>query len=372
MKANIFEILEVDNLFELGINLVTIVVVIILAYLAYQVGLKLIKKVMKIEESKYVSADAGKIIYLGLKTLLKYGLTFLVILISLEIFEFEVIGPEEVRTIGTTILKIIGIIILAKITINLGRQLIDHVFDPERDEERKLINERRKKTLNGLLKSLLLYVVYFLAGMMILENLGIRTSSILAGVGVLGLAVSFGAQSLIKDVITGFFIMFEDQYSVGEYVVAADVFGEVQELGLRTTRIREWTGQIHIIPNGEIGKVTNYSRGEMMALITVGIAYEEDINKAIEVLAKEGKQAAQELTSIVTEPVVQGVTELADSSVNIRVICETIPGEQWAIERELRRRFKMALDREGIEIPYPRRVIIDNSKTTTSDNTSEE
>ncbi len=147
--------------------------------------------------------------------------------------------------------------------------------------------------------------------------------------------------------------------NVGEYVVIADVFGKVQELGLRTTKIHEWTGQIHIIPNGEIGKVTNYSRGEMLALVTIGIAYEEDIDEAIAVLKEESALASKELPAIVKEPVVQGVTDLADSSVDIRVICETIPGEQWAIERELRKRFKKALDSKGIEIPYPRRVIIE-------------
>ncbi|OWZ84790.1 mechanosensitive ion channel family protein [Natranaerobius trueperi] len=348
-----------DNIsvLQLGENLIKIAIIIVVALTIYKVGLHIIKRIMKIEESRYVSEETGKILFLGLRTILKYGLFFGVILVSLEIFKVEVIGPAEVRALGVIILKTIGIIILAKITINIGRQVIDHIFKTEQNQER-LMDERRKKTLNGLLKSILVYAVYFLAGIMILENFGIKTSSILAGVGVIGLAVSFGAQSLIKDVITGFFIMFEDQYSIGEWVTAADVFGEVQELGLRTTRIREWTGQVHIIPNGEIGKVTNYSRGEMLGLVTVGIAYEEDIDKAIEVLKEESKKAVKELPEIVEEPTVQGVVALADSSVDIRTFCKTIPGEQWAMERELRRRFKLALDESGIEIPYPRRVVI--------------
>ena len=282
-------------------------------------------------------------------------------MVTLEIFHFEVISPDEIRSFGIILLKTIGVIILAKIVINVGRPLIDHAFTNQ-SHHGPLITQRRKITLTSLLKSVLVYVVYFLAGIMILDNFGIQTTSILAGVGVLGLAISFGAQSLIKDIITGFFIMFEDQYSVGEWVTVSGVFGEVLELGLRTTKVKEWTGQLHTIPNGEIGLVTNFSRGEMLALVTIGIAYEEDINRAIEVLEKEGEKAAAELETVTDKPTVQGVTELADSSVNIRTFCRTIPGEQWAVERELRRRFKLALDREGIEIPYPRRVLINKDK----------
>ncbi len=348
---------------EVSLNLLKIILAVGAALILYRIGLRLIKKLMKIEESKFVTEDASKIIYLGLKTLLKYGLTFGVVLVILEIFDFEVIGADEIRALGTMILKTIGIIIIAKVVINVGRQVIDHYFTTKaRNEEEQLLKERRQQTLNSLLQSILMYVVYFLAFIMILENFGIRTSSILAGVGVLGLAVSFGAQSLIKDVITGFFIMFEDQYSVEEYVTVNGVFGAVKELGLRTSKIQEWTGELHTIPNGEITHVVNYSRNHMLSLISVDIAYEEDIDQAIKVLEEEGKAAAAELETIVEDPTIQGVTDLGNSGVTIRAFCKTIPGEQWAVEREVRKRFKMALDRAGIEIPYPRRVVIHQEK----------
>jgi len=143
-----------------------------------------------------------------------------------------------------------------------------------------------------------------------------------------------------------------------------DVTGVVDEVGLRTSKVREWTGQLHTIPNGEIGKVTNFNRGKMMALVTVGIAYEEDIDKAIEVMRKASEKAQQELESLVEVPIVQGVVELADSAVVIRAIANTVPGEQWAMERELRKRYKQALDANDIEIPYPRRVIIPTKEQT--------
>ena len=233
--------------------------------------------------------------------------------------------------------------------------LVEHIFE---DKETELLWEsNRAQTLIALTKSLLKYAVFFIAGIMILETFGVDTSAILASAGILGLAVGFGAQSLVQDVISGFFIIFEDQFTVGDYVEAGEVTGVVEEVGLRTTKIRRWTGHLEIIPNGSIKRVTNYNRGHMLALVTVGIAYEEDIDKAIEVLRQAGKKAYEEMESIVEEPVVQGVTQLADSSVNIRTIATTLPGEQWAVERELLRRFKYALDEAGIEIPYPRRVL---------------
>ena len=139
------------------------------------------------------------------------------------------------------------------------------------------LDENKRKTLAGLLKSILRYVTYFTAAINILEIVGVKTASLLAAAGIGGLAVGFGAQNLVKDVISGFFIIFEDQYNVGDYVEAAGVAGVVDEVGLRTTRLRDFGGQFHIIPNGEIALVTNHSRGIKRALVKVKIAYEENL-----------------------------------------------------------------------------------------------
>jgi len=295
-----------------------------------------------------------------LKTLLLYGGYFIAAIFIFEVFNFRIVSPEDLKLLGISILKIIGVLVGARLVINLGQLTIKQLFE----QHKNFMEGRKVQTLEVLLRSVLNYSVFFVAGLMILQVFNVNTSAILASAGILGLAIGFGAQSIVKDVIGGFFILLEDQFNVGDFVEAAGVVGTVEEIGLRTCKIRQWTGELHIIPNGEISNVTNYNRGQMLAVVTIGIAYEEDIDQAIEVLQQECARAYQEMESILALPQVQGVTELADSSVNIRAIAPAKPGEQWAVERELRRRFKYALDRAGIEIPYPRRVIISDTKTT--------
>jgi small conductance mechanosensitive channel len=291
-----------------------------------------------------------------LKAMVLYGGLFAAAVVILEIFEVDVVSSDDIKNIGLMVLKIIGIVIAAKLAVNFGRLAVTQVFARKEIKE-GFIEKRRAKTLESLLKNVITYVVFFLAGLTILQIFNVNTSAILAGAGILGLAVGFGAQNLVKDIISGFFILFEDQFAVGDYVEAGGAVGMVEEIGLRTCKIRQWTGQLHIIPNGEISNVTNYNRGHMMAVAVVGIAYEEDVDRAIEVLRRECEAVHREIPSVVEVPVVQGVVALADFSVNIRTVAPTLPGEQWAVERELLRRFKNALGREGIEIPYPRRVI---------------
>ncbi|MFZ5597392.1 MAG: mechanosensitive ion channel family protein [Bacillota bacterium] len=289
------------------------------------------------------------------RTLVFYGGIFAAIVTVLGIFQINLITAEDVKKAGLSILKIAGIIVAARITANFIRAVIVHMFS------RKLIKDgienRRAKTMESLLKNITTYLVFFVAGIMILQALNIDTGPILASAGILGLAVGFGAQNLVKDVISGFFIIFEDQFSVGDYVEIGGVTGTVEEIGLRACKIRQWTGQLHIIPNGGIAQIANYSRGYMMAVVTVGIAYEEDIDRTIEVLRQECLAARADLPSILEDPEVQGVTALGDSSVSIRTVARTVPGEQWNVERELMKRFKKALHRANIEIPYPRRVV---------------
>jgi small conductance mechanosensitive channel len=345
------------NLSELLLNLLWSAIVLVVTHVIILIGKRLIDRVLAPKEGQKhkLNENLAHTIRVLLKTLLLYGGYFFAIIIILEIFQFKVITPEDLKSIGTKIVTVIVILVGARLAVNFSSVLVEHIFE---DKETELLWEsNRAQTLIALTKSLLKYAVFFIAGIMILETFGVDTSAILASAGILGLAVGFGAQSLVQDVISGFFIIFEDQFTVGDYVEAGEVTGVVEEVGLRTTKIRRWTGHLEIIPNGSIKRVTNYNRGHMLALVTVGIAYEEDIDKAIEVLRQAGKKAYEEMESIVEEPVVQGVTQLADSSVNIRTIATTLPGEQWAVERELLRRFKYALDEAGIEIPYPRRVL---------------
>lgn len=352
------ELLNQETMTSLLWQLGQIGLVLIAAFLIERLGVRAINKVFEPREGgELLSQELSKTLRLSSTTLLRYVLVLLVILAILQIFDIRVIGPEQVRQVGVGLIKVIGIIVLAQVALSFGAAFIDHLFKSSQQYE-GLFEEKRSKTLQGLLKSVLRYGVYFVAGVMILDNFGVPTSSILAGAGIIGLAVGFGAQNLVRDVITGFFIILEDQYSVGDFVTLGGVTGTVQDLGLRTTRIKEWTGQLHVIPNGEVTRVTNFSKNKMASVVAISIAYEEDIDKAMEVLREAGLNAREALPQIIEDPIVQGVVELGDSEVVLRVIAYTAPGEQWAVERELRKRFKQALDAANIEIPYPRRVVI--------------
>lgn len=255
------------------------------------------------------------------------------------------------------IVKILTTLVIAKTLIWIGGNFINSVFAMQGYSKLQL-DENKRKTLTSLLKSILRYVIYFVASVNILEVFGINTTSLLTAAGVGGIAVGFGAQNLVKDVISGFFIIFENQYNVGDYAEIAGVSGIVEELGLRVTRLRDFGGQLHIIPNGEVTLVTNYSRGVMRALVTVAVTYEENIDKVIDILEKELQKLKSKNKDIVEGPTVLGITELASSKVVITILARTKPMQQWAVERQIR---KTALDvfaREGIKIPYPKTIYV--------------
>jgi len=253
-------------------------------------------------------------------------------------------------------IKIIAILIIVRITIKISYIIIDKFFQKQQKFKFRM-EERKANTLAVILKSISKYVLYFIAIVPILEVFGISPASVLAAAGIGGLAIGFGAQSLVKDIITGFFILFEDQYAIGDYIKVGEFDGIVEEMGIRVTKVRGFSGELHIIPNGNIQTVTNKSRGAMRAWVDVSIAYEEDIDNAINLLNELVKEMANN-KNIVEGPTVLGVTNLGASEVVLSVIAKTKAMEQWAVERDIRKKIKEAFDKAGIEIPYPRRVII--------------
>lgn len=251
---------------------------------------------------------------------------------------------------------ILFILIITRIAIYVADLLIRRTFQLKNKHEQ---DHRRANTLQKLLHSVIRYVFFFIAVITILDGMGVPIMAVLSAAGILGLAVGFGAQNLVKDIITGFFILFEDQFSVGEYVETQGVGGVVEEVGLRITKLRDWDGKLHIIPNGSIAMVTNFNRGSMRALVEVGVSYDENIDRVLEVLKSVCKSVNDDYPAIITtEPKVVGVTALGQSEVVIRIVAKTIPMEQWGIEMELRKRIKDTFEREGIEIPYPHQVVI--------------
>ncbi|KKK36860.1 mechanosensitive ion channel protein MscS [Mesobacillus campisalis] len=260
-------------------------------------------------------------------------------------------------TIGEGLLKIIAILIISGLVIRLGKSAIRKFFNLKTKTPLGLVSERRDATLIKLLENILTYVVFFISIMTILSVLTINVQAMLAGAGIVGLAVGFGAQSLVKDVITGFFIIFEDQFSVGDFVRIGQFEGTVDEIGLRTTKIKSFTGEVHILPNGSITEVTNFSLHNSVAILDIGIAYESDIDRTERVLQDLLAGLPEKYEELVKEPELLGVQQFGASELVLRIVAETQPMKHWYIGRLLRKEIKLALDENGIEIPYPRLVM---------------
>ena len=221
--------------------------------------------------------------------------------------------------------------------------------------------ERRYRTILRLLQSVISYVVYFSAIIAILSVMNIRVAGLLAGAGIVGLAVGFGAQSLVKDIITGFFIIFEDQFGVGDYIKITSTEGTVMEIGLRTTKIKGMSGEINIIPNGSITEVVNYSINNSIAIIDVSVAYNSDITKAEKLIEQYLKTLPAKHEEIVSEPTLLGVQNVVGAEVTLRISVETLPMQHFAISRMIRRDVKDIFDRNGIEIPYPKMMVYERN-----------
>ncbi len=217
-------------------------------------------------------------------------------------------------------------------------------------------------TMTQTIKRIVKYVLLFFALVISLDMFGVNTASLIATLGIGGFALTFGAQSLVKDMITGFFILIENQYSVGDYVQIGSKEGIVEELGIRITKIRDFTGELHIIPNGSITEVTNKTRGQMRALVKVGVSYEDDLDHVFSVLNRIADELKND-ENIIEGPTVLGVTQLANSSVEISIVAKTVPLQQWAVERNLRKRIKEEFEKEGIEIPYQKIVVLGGEKS---------
>jgi small-conductance mechanosensitive channel len=245
-------------------------------------------------------------------------------------------------------IKIIFIFIAARLIVKAANKTMSHILNPN-VKNRLKIDVRRTKTIGKLLENIVSYVVNFVMIMMILNQLGIRLEPLLAGAGVVGLAIGFGAQSLVKDVITGFFIIFEDQFAVGDVVQIGTFKGSVEEIGLRVTRLKSWTGEVHFIPNGTITQVTNYSLHNSIAVVDVTIAYESDIDEAMEILRETVMKVYETNVSMVKPPEVLGVQTLGSSEMTLRTTVECKANTQAIVSRELFAEVKKAFDANSIE-----------------------
>ncbi|WP_425590467.1 mechanosensitive ion channel family protein [Fictibacillus sp. b24] len=264
---------------------------------------------------------------------------------------------ELMLSVGLWAAKFLLIIVMFLVIRSIGRRVINRMFD--KAAAHRKMSTGRIITLQKLVVNLFSYVLIFVFAGILFKQFGLEIGTLIAGAGVVGLAIGFGAQGLVSDVVTGFFILLEKQMEVGDYVTIGGVDGIVEEVGLRTTHIRAFDGTLNYMPNREISTIANHTRGNMRALVDIGIAYEENIDKALVVLQDACDKVKEKNPSIMEGPNVLGVHMLGSSDVVIRVISKTINGEQWAVERELRKALKEALDANGIEIPYPHQVQVE-------------
>ena len=248
----------------------------------------------------------------------------------------------------------VAVILIVSLGVWLGlASLIEHKLNPETGHGEP---SARAKTLLSLFRNALAIVMVTITGMIVLSEIGINIGPLIAGAGVLGLAIGFGAQKLVQDVITGVFIQVENAMNTGDVVTVGGITGTAERLSIRSVGIRDLSGTYHIVPFSSVDTVSNYMREYGNHLGEYGIGYNESIDDAIEQLqlAFEDLKASEEHgKQLLADLTVAGVTALADSSVNIRVVIKTTPGDQWAVGRAYNRLVKLRFDAAGIEIPFP-------------------
>jgi len=292
----------------------------------------------------------------GLVPLFRRSLEYViyVTVATLAVAQIKFIAP--LADYGPVLIKIIGIVFLSRVFVVLSALMIDNFFT----DSGKLsdIELQRQKTLLPLVKSSFKYAIYLIAFVLILHALNINPTPVLAGAGILGIVIGLGAQPLVNDVVSGFFILFENVYLVDDYVETESARGKVEAIDIRTTRIRDPNGQLHILRNGQLNTVINYSKTYTHAVVEVGVAYDSDLNKVYAVLKKTGEELKKSHPDVLDATEVKGLENFGESELLIRTTTRVKPGCHLSVARDLRKMIKEAFDREGIEIPFARRVLI--------------
>ena len=228
------------------------------------------------------------------------------------------------------------------------------------DQDQRARSQKRAITLGAMLESLVGIIIWTTAALLVLGEIGVSLGPLIASAGIAGIAIGFGAQSIVRDFLAGFFVIIEDQYGVGAVIDTGEAVGKVEEIGFRTTRVRDVSGVLWTVPNGAMQRVGNYSQIWSMSIFDMEVAYDTDIDHAMDVMKhvldtawKEDHEPA----TIIEEPVVQGVQAFGPNAIVIRAAVKTDPAEQWAVARLIRARMKKAFDEAGIEIPFEQRTV---------------
>lgn len=260
--------------------------------------------------------------------------------------------------------RIVLILILAAVALRAIHRVLPRLREVIAARQETAECSQRVRTLSRVVRYALTVATAVIAALLILGELGVSVAPILGAAGVAGIAVGFGAQSLVKDYFTGFFLLLENQIRLGDVVEAGGKSGVVEELTLRYLRLRDYSGNVHFVPNSNISTVTNMSMGFAYAVIDVGVAYGTEVEQAMKAMHAVGRAMREDpllAPRILDEMEMAGVDQWADSAVVIRCRFRVAPLEQWNVRREFLQRLKAAFDREGIEIPYPHLKIIQSA-----------
>lgn len=267
------------------------------------------------------------------------------------------VSEDITNFLDNKLVQSVIIFIIAVIASKILKRIVRHTI-------KKQDMSNRTETITRVITRIISAFIYFMAFLSILQTLfNVQPASLIAATGIFSVALGFGAQSLFKDVISGFFILIENQFAVGDLVTVEGFNGTVCELTLRTTIIRNCEGDVFTIPNGSITKVTNHSRGNRGVFVVVSIAYEEDIDNAIRIMKEVAEKADHEMEALNGPPQVLGVSALGSSGIDLKMLANCVAGEQFAVERELLKRIKYAFDAENVDIPYNHIVVVNKEDT---------
>ena len=275
-------------------------------------------------------------------------------------FEFNDINTDSILARALQILLILVIVFVVMFVAKrgIGKIVGARIQKPREESPEEL--EKRKNTLSGVLSGVVSVIVWVIALVMILSELGVDITPLIAAIGIASLALGFAAQNIIRDYLYGFFIVMEDWYRIGEVASVAGITGVVVDMNLRRTTLRDAHGTMHVIPNSNISLASNFAREWSRINMNVGVAYKENVNdvwRILDEICQEFKNDAEWGPQMLTTPSVVRVDNLGDSAVELKIMGDVKPGQQWALMGELRKRVKNRFDQENIEIPWPHTMV---------------
>jgi small conductance mechanosensitive channel len=272
---------------------------------------------------------------------------------TLLVHRFEALSPFA--PYGPLLIRVISMFLAASVLVEVVRVLVARLLlaAPSASDD----TQRRRATFVSLIQSILKYIIYFCVSMMILTDLGIDPTPILAGAGIIGLTLGLGAQKIVQDLLNGLLLLFEDQILQGDYIKIGETEGLVEQLSLRITRVRDRLGRLHTLRNGEVQNVINYSRGWTLAVVEMGISYEDNLVKALRVIGEVSAQLPELMPGqVIDVPQVKGIETIGAASLSVRIETKVAPGAHYDVKRTLHRMLIDAFRAHQLEIPYPKAI----------------